>query len=161
VSGTKPVCENCGARAIVHVRYDPGDETSVRHLCLTCADAEAASPAQTARNRPLDRAAILVVVGLLILVISVGADFLAFGSAEEFGWKQMAGVALGVFLLVIGAVIRVLTLMVIGFITGTITLLADWLGFGSAEGFGGQQITGVLLGIAMLVAGFIASFKKA
>jgi len=157
---TRHLCRNCGEHAIVHIRRDPADVDSVVHLCLNCVDSEEVFLPITQQDCGLDYAAIMVVVGFLTLVISVFADFLAFGSSGGFGFKQIAGVALGALFLTAGIIIRIRTLVVIGLITGILTLLADWLGFGSAEGFGGQQILGVIVGLALLSAGFVTGFKK-
>jgi len=158
VSGSERVCEKCGSPAIVHITTDSGHGMIVRHLCLACADAEDMPPAT--RDRRLDHAAILVVSGLLVLVISVGADLFAFGSTAGFGWRQWTGVALGLFLVFVGAVIQVPTVMVIGLITGLLTLLADWLGLGNAQGFGVHQLLGALLGMLMIGAGLLAGRRK-
>ena len=148
---SKPACEKCGAPAVVHITNDTGDGAFVRHLCIPCADEEEATVARGKRG--LDHAAILIVVGLLLLVISAGADILKFGSAEEFGMWQIIGTLLGGFLAIVGAVMRISTVVVIGLITIGLTVLADWLGFGNAEGFGLQQIAGCALGVVLILAG--------
>lgn len=153
------VCERCGRRAIVHIRPDAAEET-IRHLCLDCADAESTAQTLAKRDRKLDHAAILVVVGSLVLVISLLADVLAFGSAEGFGVQQAAGMGLGVFLFLIGVMARVPTVVVLGFITVAITLLADWLSLGDTEGFGTTQMLGTFLGLALIVAGLLAGRRR-
>ena len=104
-------------------------------------------------DRKRTRAALLIVVGLIILVISIGADFFAFGHAEGFGWKQMTGVFCGAALVLIGAIAQAHTVAVTGFIMAGITLLADYLGFGSSPGFGWHQMLGSLLGVFLLLLG--------
>ncbi|MEP0774216.1 MAG: hypothetical protein HRF46_07620 [Acidobacteriota bacterium] len=52
---------------------------------------------------PKQRSVVLLVVGALLVVISATADFLGLGGAPGFGWKQTAGVVMGVVLLVAGS----------------------------------------------------------
>jgi hypothetical protein len=149
-SEAKPVCECCGAPAVVHIRNEVAGEVIVRHFCLDCADAEAnASPP---RERRLNIPVALMIVGLIILLMSVFADALAFGSSRGFGWQQWSGVALAGLLTLAGAIMQIPTLLLIGLITGGVTVLADWLAFGSAPGFGWQQQLGSAVGVALIAA---------
>jgi uncharacterized membrane protein len=163
MNGPKPACERCGAAAIVHIRPDASDAQTVYHFCLACADTEVVVPS-SARGLPYDRrrnhAALLILVGLIILVLSIGADFFAFGQAEGFGWKQMTGVFCGVALLVLGAITRTQMVVVTGLIMGGLTLLADQLSFGSSPGFGWHQMLGTLLGGVLVLAGLSVAFRK-
>ena len=158
----KPVCERCGAVAIVHIRPNAADAETVYHFCLTCADAVAGDysrddlPDQHRRNR----AALFVLVGLIVLVLSVGADFFHFGQAEGFGWKQMTGLFCGIALVVLGSIIRSQTVALTGLIMGGLTLLADWLGFGSSPGIGWQQMAGILLGTVLVLAGLYVTRRR-
>ena len=153
MTDTKHICERCKAPALVHITTDDGNGMTVHHFCLKCADEEPLVP-RLIDNR-VNYAAILIVTGLLVLLISVGADVLAFGSGAGFGWQQWCGIVLGCLLLITGAISRVSTLLVIGLITIIITLLADWLGFGDTSGFGIHQISGTLMGVVMIVAGLM------
>lgn len=130
----------------------------MRHLCLRCADAGDVPAVRSERR--LHYAAILLVVGLLVLVVSSAADVLQFGDAAGFGKWQILGVLLAGFLLLIGTMTRIFTLLAIGLITGVLTVLADWLGFGNAEGFGFQQIGGCLVGIALIAAGLLVARRQ-
>jgi hypothetical protein len=127
----------------------------VRHLCLRCADVE--ENVVPPRERRLNVPILVTTVGLLVLVISVFADPLGFGSSEGFGWQQSTGVALAVILALTGAIMLIPTLLVVGLITGGVTLLADWLRFGSAEGFGWQQILGSALGVLLIAIGLLVA----
>jgi di/tricarboxylate transporter len=111
-------------------------------------------------DRKRNRAALLAILGLIILVLSIGADFFAFGRAEGFGWKQMSGVLCGAVLVLIGAVVRTQTVALAGLILGGLSLLADWLRFGKSPGFGGEQTLGTLLGVILLLVGLSLSFRK-
>ena len=146
-----PGCDRCGQRAIVHISAFPGNARLVRHFCLACADDEVYRAA--IRQQRVNFSAVILCVGLIVLVLSLSADVLAFGNSEGFGWQQRTGWAIGAALFLIGAIVRVGTLVVIGLFAGTLALLADWLAFGSGQGFGRQQFAGVLLGIAVSVLG--------
>jgi len=97
--------------------------------------------------------AVILCAGLIVLVLSLSADMLAFGKSEGFGWQQQTGLAIGASIFLIGAIVRVATLALIGLIAVVLALLADWLAFGSGSGFGAQQVAGVLLGTAILLVG--------
>jgi hypothetical protein len=99
-------------------------------------------------------AAFLLLSGLHVLMISLLADELAFGSANRFGWQQIAGLALAGILLLTGAIVRTPVLMAIGLVISLFTFFADWLGFGSSEGFGWQQVTGTCLGVLLVASGW-------
>lgn len=150
-------CEVCGEPAIVHISSENADGATLRHLCLQCAaDEDEVLP----RDQRLNLAAILLVVGLFILIISLFADALAFGGHEGFGWQQQIGLALAGVLVLTAAVMRTSTLLVIGLMTCVITVLADWLGLGNSEGFGIQQIIGSLLGLLLIGVGWLIVRRK-
>ena len=97
---------------------------------------------------------ILAAVGAFITFISVFADWLEFGTSPGLGWKQLIGIALAASAVGLGAMFRALVLVVIGLIFGGLSLLADYIGFGGAEGFGKQQWAGVIVGVLSMTLGF-------
>ena len=146
-----PVCEKCGAPAIIHISSEAAPHGTVRHFCMRCAALE---ESKTLSRRPgLNGAAVLIVVGLFTALLCVFADQLEFGRGEGFGWKQLTGLWIGVVLVVVGAFMRIATALVIGLIFGLLTVLADWLQLGGREGFGGRQMCGTVLGVGLIVAG--------
>ena len=86
----------------------------------------------------------------IAVLMSVFADVLGFGSAGGFGWQQWSGIALAGVLTLAGAIMQIPTLLLIGLITGALTVLADWLGFGNVKGFGWQQMLGSAVGVAVI-----------
>lgn len=154
----KPVCEHCGQPAVVHVTSEGPGGTGVRHLCLNCADIE-----DTVAHREelgLNRAAVLLAAGLMILTISLLADVLRFGQAEGFGYKQLIGLVLAVGGVLMGAVIRVPTLSAVGIVIGGLAIAADYAGFGSHPGFGWQQVAGAALGLILVAAGLLKARRR-
>jgi len=155
ISEPELVCEKCGAPLSVTGADKEAPDPTMPLLCVLCAaDDQQAGPR---RARGANRAAILLCVGLFVLVISAAADWLAFGSSEGFGWQQLLGLGLAGILLLIGAVVRIPTLSVIGLFIGLLTVLADWLGLGNAPGFGWHQVSGSLLGAALIAAGLVVA----
>lgn len=149
-------CEVCGERAIIQIRNVLGGEVSVRYLCMECAEEEdRAAPVR----REINRGVVLVTTGLYVLVISVFADQLGFGSADEFGWKQWVGMIVAGVCVLAGGLMRVPTLMAAGALLGVTTLAADWLGIGDRAGFGWQQALGAAVG-AMLIAIGVALARR-
>ena len=151
MSYISPICETCGVPAVVHINSGACAGPRMRHLCFGCADSEDMSAAS--RKRRLNPGAVLAAVGLMMLVISLLADVFAFGSSDGFGWRQLVGVALAGALVLIGAAMWVPTLLAVGVIGVVMTVLADWLAFGSAEGFGWQQALGCLVGVGVAIGG--------
>jgi len=101
------------------------------------------------------------VAGLYLVSLSLFADVLGIGGSEGFGWQQGAGLVLGGVLLLTGALLRVPTLLAIGLATGVLTLLADWLALGDSEGFGGHQVLGTLMGMALTMVGLGLAHARA
>ena len=151
MSYVSPICETCGVPAVVHINSGAYAGPRIRHLCFGCADTEDMSAAS--RKRRFNPGAVLAAVGLMTLVISLFADVLAFGSSEGFGWRQLLGVSLAGVMILIGAAMWVPTLLAVGLIGVVMTILADSLAFGNAEGFGWQQILGCLVGVGLAFAG--------
>ena len=153
ISEPELVCEKCGAPLSVTGKAEEAPDPVRPLLCVLCAAHD--QEAGPRRARGANRAAILLCVGLFVLVISAAADWLAFGSSEGFGWKQLLGLGMAGILLLIGALVRIPTLSVIGLFIGLLSVLADWLGFGNAEGFGWQQMAGCALGAALMALGLV------
>ena len=151
MSESMMMCESCGSPAIVRVTDEDAGEAVLHHLCHRCA--EAAGPKAGLRGPNL--AALLVCVGAFVLLISVLADVLAFGSTLGFGFQQLGAVLVAGVLVVLGAVLRISTISVIGIATGLIAVLADWLAFGSSPGFGAQQISGSFIGAMLICVGLV------
>ena len=156
---SKRVCEVCGRSATVHVSNVVGGVSTMRHFCEDCVDVaciDAPNP-----PRQWAAAAVLGSIGLVVLLLSVFADWLRLGSAAGFGWYQQTGVVVGAVVLLLGAVARVPTLLILGMFACVLSILADWFAFGSAEGFGWQQILGTALGALLIIAALIVSRSKA
>ncbi len=145
-------CEACGAPAIVHISDVNDGVATMQHFCAACVDAM--EQHHSSRRRTRGDAAVIIVVGAMITLMSLLADVLQFGSNAGFGRQQRHGVTICLILLVLGAIARARTLFTIGLAGTILSLLADQFAFGNAEGFGRQQILGSLLGIAMILSGF-------
>lgn len=158
MSSTKSKCEICGEPAIVHIATDDGTASLIRHFCIACAEQE--NIRADRHERFIDHGTVFVVVGLYILLLSALADLFSFGASEGFGYKQIAGVLIAITLFGVGGALRIPTLAFIGFFTGSITVLADWVGFGQHPGFGYQQILGSVLGLGLMVAGLTVARKQ-
>ena len=102
MSYVRPICEMCGVPAVVHINSGASAAPTMRHFCFGCADTEDMRAAS--RKPGLNPGAVIAAVGLMMLVISLLADLLAFGGSEGFGWRQLLGVALAGVMVLIGAV---------------------------------------------------------
>lgn len=142
-----PPCERCGAPSLVHVSREHSSGVKIRHFCLECA---ALRDEPAAPTPGLNRAAVLMVTGAFIVSLSLFADYLKFGDREAFGPKQIVGVSLAAVLFGAGVIVRIPTVLMVGLMLGGLTVLADWLAFGSIPGFGWQQITGTCLGLLLV-----------
>ncbi len=144
------VCERCGAPLLIHAEAGKTSHAAPV-LCAQCT-ANGRNHINRRTNN-LNRGATLLVAGVYVLLLSALADWLAFGSSEGFGWKQHLGIALAAVVVLSAALMRVPTLFAIGLMIGTLTILADWLGFGNSQGFGLQQMAGSALGIVLVILG--------
>jgi len=50
------------------------------------------------------RSLVMVVVGLVLTIVCLGADSLGFGNQPGIGWKQLTGAAVGLVTLVVGVI---------------------------------------------------------
>ena len=151
-------CERCGAPANVHISDVTRGEARIRNFCTGCVDE--IERRRTAYRHRTGEAVTLIVFGFIVLGLSVLADFLPLGGAEGFGWRQWEGVGIGGILVLLGAVIRARSILLIGIIMTTLSLLADLLAFGSSEGVGAQQMFGSVLGICVVALGLWLARKR-
>lgn len=151
-------CDECGAPADVHISNMVAGEPTMQHLCGRCVDALAGR--FVSRRRHFSEAAVLIAIGAFVFLLSLFADYLRFGVNRGFGVLQLEGVLLGAILLLLGAVAKARTLLTIGGVIAVISLLADWLAFGQAEGFGIQQKMGCAIGALVAIAGFWISRRR-
>lgn len=159
ISSSRPICQECGADADVHVSNIVGAEKVVYHLCQLCAD-EFQVDHPTGRRRS-GFAAMVITFGAMTTLISLFADPLAMGDGETFGWQQKTGLIVAGILVLLGAVMRAQTLLMLGVFLGVLDLLADWLHLGSQPGFGIQQLTGTLVGMGIILVGvFVARARR-
>ncbi|HEY3241988.1 MAG TPA: hypothetical protein VGM03_01435 [Phycisphaerae bacterium] len=165
MSEPQTVCEKCRAPARVHRSIQVNGVTSIRHLCLECADAEwmgshgGAAGGSGLPDR-VELGAVLTGVGALIAAASISAQVLAFGHSAGFGWRQMAGVGVAILLVLVAALFRSLTLVAIGVVLGLMCLVGDDLAFASAAHAVWQRAAGCLLGIVLLLVGGILTRRN-
>ncbi len=128
--------------------HEVGRPGSQRHFCMSCADANDAGPPRP--ESALNFSAVFAAIGWFVLVISVFADQFHFGKSPGFGPWQTTGLGIGLVLVLTAAIVRISTLSIIGLCLIGLTLAADWVGFGNADGFGPQQWAGVAVALALL-----------
>ena len=153
MSKAATVCEQCGAPANVHITDLAAGVPGMRHLCRLCADDSYTGVERVTPRVRSALAAVIITVGLYIVALSTLADILEFGGSAGFGLMQSAGLIVAGIILLLGAITKAPALLIIGLITGVLALLADWLAFGSSTGFGWQQKTGTVLGLALTLVG--------
>jgi hypothetical protein len=153
MSESHTVCQECGDRADVHISDIVAGAAVMHHLCQLCADDFQYESGP--RDRRSGMAAVIIVLGALVASISLFADALAFGGGVGFGWQQQAGLVVAGVLLLLGAVLRAPTVLIIGAFAGVLDVLADWLAFGSAPGFGRQQVVGTIFGGLLILFGVV------
>jgi len=113
------------------------------------------------------RSNILIVAGLVVVGLSLLADQIGIGSHSNlFGYKQIAGTAIGAVLFSIG-LINMATegvgdslLIVVGLIMLVVFVLADPVGLGAASTvFGYKQVGGTIVGAILLAVGLANKLK--
>lgn len=154
------VCDRCGADANIHITDLVAGMPTIRHFCRICADARGLTDDRPRTKQRAAVASVLATVGLFVLALSLFADIISVGDSAGFGWQQRSGMMVAGIILLLGAVTRTLTLVIVGVITVTLDLLADGLEFGSSPGFGWQQQTGVLVGLGLIFVGLMFTRRR-
>ncbi len=148
---SQTVCDHCGLPATNHRSTMAGGELVMEHMCSACIEAQQGSKDTKKRRR--GQGVVLLAVGLFILLNSLLADILRFGKSAGFGVYQWIGLILAAFLLLVGSLVRVPAIIVSALAIGGLSLLADWLHFGSGAGFGKAQSLGCGIGLIMVLTG--------
>jgi hypothetical protein len=155
--GREIPCERCRAPARVHILegYTRGKPMR-RHYCLTCADA-APHPTplvsfEHVRSR-LSIASMLVFAGLLLVALGIAVDQVGYHGSEGFGWKQTSSLVLGVFFVVLGALLHADLLAILGTVVFLVAVSADVYGPLGSPGFGWRQIAVILAGAVLIALG--------
>jgi len=109
-------------------------------------------------DRPrLKVSGLLVLFGLLMGFIALGADYLGISGQTGFGWYQRLGLLIGMALVVMGSLFRVDVMCVVGVVLLILSLTADFLHVGMSPGIGRRQQFAMGLAVATLVAGLLLS----
>ncbi len=166
--GPVPVCEACGEPARVRILRGYREGKPVRHaFCLTCAERlgeqlepTAYSGALTGRRVRLSSGAVLVFGGFLVVLVGLCADYFGVGGHPGIGWVQQTGLATGLLLVGIGALLRVDLLSVAGTLCVGLAALADILGSGSSPGIGWRQQLAIAAGLALVGLGLVLRHRR-
>lgn len=137
--------------------------TTIRHLCLECADAEwMVVPDDRGRSLPdrVELGAVMAGMGAFVVAVSLSAQLLAFGSSAGFGWRQMAGLVVAGMLVLVAALFRSLTLVAIGVMIGLMCLEGDRLAFASAAHALWQRLIAAAAGMVLLLVGAVLTRRK-
>lgn len=167
-AGSGRVCEGCGAPARVRILRGYRDGRPVRHaFCLSCAEqlGEQLAPTAYSGGRPTGRVrlssgAVLIFGGLLVVLVGLCADYFGVGGHPGMGWLQQAGLATGLLLVGIGALLRVDVLNVAGALCVGLAALADVLGSGPSPGIGWRQQLAIGAGLALVMLGLVLRHRR-
>jgi len=108
---------------------------------------------------------IVSLAGLLIIILSIGADFFQIGKSQGLGRYQVMDCAAGAITLIAGVLFMPycrqklasrkagVCLLIFGAVFLLLSVFADPLGAGMFPGFGIIQIVGLLLGACAMIFG--------
>ena len=157
-------CEQCRAPARVHVLegYSRGKPIR-RHYCLACADAtpHPAPPISLEHVRSrLSIASMLVFAGMLLVALGITVDHVGYHGTAGFGWKQAVSLVLGVFFVVLGALLHADLVAILGTVVFIVAVSADVYGTMGSPGFGWRQIAVTLAGVVLIALGLYRRKKR-
>ncbi len=150
-------CERCGAPVRVHILEGYVEGKPVRrHLCSDCADTAYALYLKHGAGhvRPrLSLGSLLITGGLLLVVLGISVDQFGIQGSAGFGWKQQAGLLAGLFVVIVGSLLRIDVVAIAGAILVAIAALADVSGLIGAPGVGWRQQAVILAGLVFIWGG--------
>lgn len=101
-----------------------------------------------------------MVAGVLLAILGGTADLFGIEGHAGFGWQQQAGLAAGMLLVVLGALLHVDGLAICGLILLGICVLADVHGLIGSPGVGWRQRTVILVGLGLVLTGLLARHRR-
>ena len=161
-------CEACGEPARVRILRGYREGRPVRHaFCLSCAERLGEQLEPTAYSGGLARGrvrlsagAILMFGGFLVALVGLSSDYFGVGGHPGIGWAQQAGLAGGLLLVGIGALLRVDVLNVAGTLCVGLAALADVLGSGPSPGIGWRQQLVIGAGLVLVILGLALRHRR-
>lgn len=143
-------CETCGAAARVRLLegYAAG-EPLFHSFCLACADRfrPAASPFNPSER--LSFGTVFVLAGILLMLLGGFGDMFHLRTHKGFGLYQQFGVAIGLFMIVLAALLRVDVFAIIGLAVLGLASGGDIIVVTSSAGLGWKQQLALALGGAV------------
>ncbi len=148
-------CVSCGRPALVTVMGDAGGTFATpRQYCLECAERQR-EPGNLAQALALFLPGLLIRGGALIGFLALAADYLHIEGKSGFGWKQIAGVEVGVLALTLGAFLRVGFVTVGGLVLMALSVGADYIGVGHSAGLGWKQEIALSVSVSCVIGGLL------
>lgn len=149
-------CQVCGREARVRTlaNYEAGKPV-FGLFCLECADHHPyKTQSITASDRSrLSFAFLLFFVGIFVVILGAWGDCFGIHDSSGFGWYQRTGIAIGGFVLLLGAMFRVEAMAVIGAVVFGLAALSDVFGLGDSAGIGWKQQLLIVIGLALALTG--------
>lgn len=147
-------CETCGESARVRVLEGYSDGEPLMHLfCLRCASAFRASPAPFDPSGRLSFGSVFIVAGIMLMLLGGFGDMFRLHTHKGFGAYQQFGAAIGLFLIVLAALLRVDVFAIIGLAVFALASGGDIIVVTSSAGLGWKQQLALVLGALVLGIG--------
>lgn len=155
-------CRSCRAPARVHVLRGYCQGRPIRsHFCSRCfhgADFTSGLPGDAGRRLRLSDS--FIICGAALTAFALSSDLLLPNGLGGFGAYQCGGLLLGLFLVLLGGVIRIGLIAMSGIAAAAGSALADVLDLHGRSGFGWKQSAAVVAGILTIVVGLIAQWRS-
>lgn len=149
--GSRDLCQACGRPVQVRILQDYlAGKPIYACFCLTCADRYELGALIEDNERQRGKLSTgMIVLGIALAGAGAFARPMGLTATAGFGGYQQVGVAIGMFLVVLGAMFRVDTVAIFGTVLFGLAASVDLVGLGNGEGLAqGQQIavaTGLFL----------------
>ena len=150
-------CEVCRtqARVLILEGYAEGQPV-LRSLCCACAATAPARTSTAGERRRISLHMLAAVAGLVLCVVGLLGDFLVPSRSPGFGLHQQLGVGAGVFILVIGLLLRAEIVALAGGLLLVAAVCADWFGLTDGAGIGWKQQAMIAIGALGMLASWVA-----
>ncbi len=150
-------CQVCGG--IVHVRFLKGyrdGKPVVDRFCFKCVDEQPEHLLVNDRKPVCGRlnfGSMEIFVGLLMIALGIGGDYLGISGSIGFGWYQQLGVVLGVLFLALGTIFQIEFIFFSGTVIFVLSAFADVFSLSGQGGIGWKQQLVVFAGLATMLLG--------
>ena len=147
-------CLVCGTDSLVTV-VSSSHEGGLRQFCTECDRRRRWYGGSGGRRLASGSARLLIYAGVLLILLTLTVDRLSISGHEGFGWRQITGAEVGFLCIVLGLLVGEGFLGMAGLFLLLVSLGADVLRLGHAQGLGWRKQTALAAASLLLAGGML------